>query len=629
MSELDSYYDQTMSKVSLLAQANENFSEKVFFNDRMKTLIEDGHSTEYEEEDTKKKRVNTDEIKGGYKHTYLRQKGLRVDGYEYLIDRSTLVLYICHFVQSPEINTLTQSEINQFLKNTRRFYEKTLNSQYISSLEETSDGYEVASFINKLQKKEKVDYIGVRIITNCLLSSRIKDSILTEEEYFNKTETTLDIWDIQRFFDNETSGGNSEKIEIDLLSEFGSGIPSLSVNLESSSYKSFLCVIPGSYLAKLYTKYGSRILEANVRSFLQFKGVVNKGMRETLKHNPHMFFAYNNGITATAEGFEVNEKNEIIFLKNLQIVNGGQTTAALTITNSKNLDVSLDNVFVQAKLSIVDSKTSEEIVPDIARYANTQNKVSNSDFFSNHPFHRKMAKKSIEISAPIITGQIRGTKWFYERSRGTYESAKRKTGTATKAEEKAFMYEYPIHQKMDKIGVAKTSVIFDGDPHVAVRGQEAMFKHFAEKIQPQWEKNEFDFNDSFFMEIVAKQIMFRDGRVLVMKHISGNKIQPILAYTLFMINSLSKTPLSTGIDFKKIWRNQNLDDLLIDEFEKGVLFVEKYYGDYIEGTEKTILSVSKNGGFFEGFKAKVESQSMKGFLSPEYRNTLALKDPFA
>ena len=164
MSELDSYYDQTMSKVSLLAQANENFSEKVFFNDRMKTLIEDGHSTEYEEEDTKKKRVNNDEIKGGYKHTYLRQKGLRVDGYEYLIDRSTLVLYICHFVQSPEINTLTQSEINQFLKNTRRFYEKTLNSQYISSLEETSDGYEVASFISFLVSEENTYISGQNIM---------------------------------------------------------------------------------------------------------------------------------------------------------------------------------------------------------------------------------------------------------------------------------------------------------------------------------------------------------------------------------------------------------------------------------------------------------------------------------
>jgi len=622
MSELDTYYEDVMSNIARLAIANESFSEEVFFDNRMKILIEDGHSTEYED----KGDDNNKDIRGGYHHCYVRQKGHRVDGYEYLIDRSTLVLYVCHFVQSPEIETLTKSEISQFISNTRRFYEKSLRADTIKGFEETSDSYKVASFINKIQnhKKNKIEHIGVRIITNCLLSKRIKDSNLEEHDYFDNKETTLDIWDIKRFFDNEVSSGESEIIEIDLLSEFGKGIPALPVNLESSSYKSFLCIIPGEYLAKLYTKYGSRILEANVRSFLQFKGTVNKGMRDTLKEKPHMFFAYNNGITATAEEFEINDKNEIVFLKNLQIVNGGQTTAALTITNSKNSEVSLHNVFVQAKLSIVDTQTSEEIVPDIARYANTQNKVSNSDFFSNHPFHRKMERKSIQITAPITTGQIRGTKWFYERSRGTYESAKRKTGTATRVEEIAFMLEYPVHQKMDKIGVAKTSVIFDGDPHIAVRGQEAMFKHFAEKIQPRWEKGSHNFNDSFFKEVVAKQIMFRDGRILVMKHISGNKIQPILAYTLFMINALSTTPLSSGIDFKKIWNKQCLDDLLASEFEKSVLFVEKYYNDAIEGTEKTVLSLSKNAKFFASFKAKVESESMRNFLSADYRRAIAL-----
>ena len=151
----------------------------------------------------------------------------------------------------------------------------------------------------------------------------------------------------------------------------------------------------------------------------------------------------------------------------------------------------------------MDSKTSEEIVPDIARYANTQNKVSNSDFFSNHPFHRKMATKSTKLIAPVIAGQLRGTKWFYERSRGAYESAKRKTGRATKSEIKAFMLEFPAHQKMDKLGVAKTSVIFDGDPHIAVRGQEAMFKHFADKIQPSWEDNQFTFKNFSIKSYVA------------------------------------------------------------------------------------------------------------------------------
>ena len=268
MSELESYYKETMANISRLAEANESFSEVMFFEDRMKILIEDGHSTEYEEEeDNNKKSKKKDEIQGGYKYAYLRQTGLRVDGYEFLIDRSTLVLYVCHFVQDDEINTLTKTEITQFLKNTRRFFEKAHDRNYVNALEETSDGYEVASFINNHHKK--FDQIGVRIITNCLLSKRIKNTVLGEEDKFKEKPTTLDIWDIQRFFDNEMSGGDSESIEIDFNSEFNNGLPALPVSLESSSYKSFLCVMPGNYLAKLYSKFGSRLLEANVRSFLQ------------------------------------------------------------------------------------------------------------------------------------------------------------------------------------------------------------------------------------------------------------------------------------------------------------------------------------------------------------------------
>ena len=622
MTELESYYKEIMSNVSRLAEANEDHSEAMFFENRMKILIEDGHSVEYEDEDDKKKKsTKSDEIQGGYKYTYLRQTGLRVDGYEFLIDRSTLILYICHFVQSNEINTLTRTEITQFLKNTGRFYEKSLDKSYLNSLEETSDGYEVASFINKNHKS--IDQIGVRIVTNCLLSARVKNTILNEEEQFLDQPTTLDIWDIQRFYDNEDTGGKSELLEIDFLSEFNSGLPALPVSLDSTSYKSFLCVIPGAYLAKLYSKYGSRLLEANVRSFLQFKGAVNKGMRDTLKDDPHMFFAYNNGITATAEEFRVNEKNEITYLKNLQIVNGGQTTASLCITNSKNSEVTLDHVFVQMKLSIVDTKTSEEIVPNIAKFANTQNKINPSDFFSNHPFHRKMEKKSRQISTPIVSGQIRSSKWFYEHSRGSYDNEKKK---GSKSDERAFLLEYPVHQKMDKLSLAKTAVIFDGDPHQAVKGQQSMFKHFASNIQTRWEKNSFEFNDDFYKKIVAQQILFRDGRVIVMKQVTGQAIQPVLAYSLYALNALSMSKHYGGIFFKSAWDNQGIDDVTSTELVKVIDFVYGYFEKFIANNEgKTILSVSKNNPFFQGFKAKVGSESMNNFLSIEYKKSLPFK----
>ena len=615
MDALKVYSAEWRRKIDLMTEANETFSNSMFFDDCMNKLIEDGHTSEYEDD-------NAGNSNGGYKQAYFRQRGLRLDGYEYLGDRSTLILYICHYVQDEDLSSLTQTEIDQFVRNTKRFYEKCFEFDYIRSLEETDDAYEAAELI--FDPMKVIDQVGVVIVTNSLLSSRVKSVNITEENQFSngskKIQTTLDIWDVRRFYDNEMSGGDSEAIEINVVDEFGYGIPALPVHLESSSYRSFLCVIPGNLLASLYKKHGAKLLEANVRSFLLFKGKVNRGMKKTLQEEPEMFFAYNNGITATAEDFKTNSKGEIVYLKNLQIVNGGQTTAALCITKSKQDVEDLSKVFVQTKLSIVDKKTSEKIVPDIARYANTQNKVSDSDFFSNHPFHRKMQEKSRKILAPRVEGQLRETKWFYERSRGQYEN-ERKKGKSN--EEKAFLLEYPVHQKIDKLSLAKTAVIFYGHPHQAVKGQQAMFKFFADHIQSDWEKKRHKFDDNFFMKIIAKQIMFRDGRIIVMKQVSGNAIQPVLAYSLFMLENLSNIGVLRGIDLKKIWKNQKMSTIVESELEKIVDFVYGYFTLHTEGIEnKTILTVSKNAGFFEGFKQKIESTSMKTFLSEEYKRTL-------
>ena len=81
-------------------------------------------------------------------------------------------------------------------------------------------------------------------------------------------------------------------------------IPCLAANINNSNYKAYIAIISGTSLAKLYECYGARLLEQNVRSFLQFTGKINKGIRATIKNEPHMFLAFNNGIAATADHIE-------------------------------------------------------------------------------------------------------------------------------------------------------------------------------------------------------------------------------------------------------------------------------------------------------------------------------------
>ena len=98
------------------------------------------------------------------------------------------------------------------------------------------------------------------------------------------------------------------------------------------------------------------------------------------------------------------------------LCDGGQTTVSLFHTRKRD-KADLSQIFVQMKLSVIDSQQSEMVVPKISEYANTRNRVNAADFFSNHPFHVSMEGFSRRIWAPAQEGAPRETRWFYERMR--------------------------------------------------------------------------------------------------------------------------------------------------------------------------------------------------------------------
>jgi hypothetical protein len=155
-------------------------------------------------------------------------------------------------------------------------------------------------------------------------------------------------------------------------------------------YDCYLAIIPGEVLAKLYKEYSNELLESNVRAFLGQAGTFNKGIRDTIRTKPQMFLPYNNGITATAERVEtqiIDNQLVITKLNDFQIVNGGQTTASLFHTQRKFKDADLSKIYVQMKLTVIKDKEQKNIeVPNISRFANSQNKVTELDLSSNNPY---------------------------------------------------------------------------------------------------------------------------------------------------------------------------------------------------------------------------------------------------
>ena len=338
-----------------------------------------------------------------------------------------------------------------------------------------------------------------------------------------------------------------------------------------------LAAVPGVQLAAIYDRWSTRLLEQNVRVFLQARNKVNRGMRITLEESPDMFFAYNNGITATATAVETAKTDKglmLTHLRNFQIVNGGQTTASVHAA-SRNKQIDLSQVFIQMKLSVVDPDQAEEMVPKISEYANSQNRVNAADFFANHPFHIRIEDFSRRIFAPSPDGSFRESKWFYERARGQYQDAR---AHLTPAERRRFDLEYPRRQMFTKTDLAKFLNVWQGLPHIVSLGAQKNFANFAQSVGKGWSKNANVFNEVYYRHLIAKAIVFRCLEKLVMRQswYGGGYRANIVAYTIAKLGHDVEC-LQKNIDFDQIWSSQNIPQPL----EKALLVTAEAVHDVI------------------------------------------------
>ena len=481
---------------------------------------------------------------------YRAQRGIRIDGY-WFNDEGALDLFIADYDSRTELASLTKTEVESTFKRVRNFFEAAKKKDLYLDLEDTAPEYGLARQIaDRAQSIRKVNFY---LLSERTLSAGVQ--ALGDDDAVG-TSASYHVWDISRLHRQKSSRGHKEALDIEFTEEFGHGVSCLPAHLGSDSYQSYLVVIPATILASLYEKHGSRLLEQNVRCFLQARGNVNKGIRSTILNEPQMFFAYNNGITATAQEVEtrMNESGlELVRIKDLQIVNGGQTTASLFHTSQKD-KASLDSVFVQMKLSVIDSSESELVVPKISEYANTQNRVNAADFFSNHPFHVRMEEFSRRLWAPAQKGSQRETKWFYERARGQYADAQ---SNLTPSAKKAFVAERPKPQMFTKTDLAKFENVWDDAPKYVNLGAQKNFAKYAGRIGSEWAKSADGFNEFYFKRAVARAILFRRAEKLVSAQpwYNGGYRANVVAYSLALLGRYASDK-NKSVDFLRIWNHQ-------------------------------------------------------------------------
>jgi hypothetical protein len=514
----------------------------------------------------------------GYKKT---TQGIRVDACEYNDDTEVLTLFVTDFRFDKNLGSLSQTDVTKNFNRAEKFFVESLTARFHQALEESASGYELAREI--YEKASIISKIRLYLLSNAELSKRV--SAIPDRKIMGYP-CFFDIWDISRVFRLESSGKTREDIVLDFGKYSEDGIPCLTAFIGDHICESYLLIMPGNLVADLYEQYGERLLEQNVRTFLQFRGKINKGIRNTILNEPGMFFPYNNGLSVTATDVETNEsRDRIKSITNLQIVNGGQTTASIYTAIKKNR-ADLSDVFIQVKLSVVPEDQVETVVPKISLYSNTQNKVSAADFFSNHPFHLRIEEISRRLWAPSPEGGLRETHWFYERARGQYANAQ---ANLTSAKKKEFLSKFPRHQMFTKTDLAKFEHTMNMLPHKVSLGAQRNFAEFADKISKEWERNDTQFNELYFQQLIAKAILFRylDKNVMKQDWYGGYKAN-IVTYSLAL---LAKMVADTGkyLDLTRIWKEQDISSALKEQ----LLMIASAVNEKIQETPAETTNVTE------------------------------------
>ncbi|RCU43885.1 abortive phage resistance protein [Chryseobacterium lacus] len=603
--ELQKFYIDLQEEInsSLISEEEGTNPEQIFTELALSYLSEAGETENY--------RVCFDEkiSKRGVEH--------KINGYSLYENYETLDLFVTIYNGDSTIQSVTKGDADKTIERAVKFFRNAIYKDYVNEIEESSEIFDLAQTLaNVPEVKEYLTRVNIFLITNGEVKSDVKisDTIAGYTIFYR----TIDINYLFNLSDKS-------RVPIEINFELaGYKVPCIVNESANSDYQSWLAIIPGLALADIYEQYGARLLEQNVRSFLQFTGKINKGIRNTILKEQHMFMAFNNGIAATAEEVTItdlpnNQGKAIAKVKDFQIVNGGQTTASVYHTWKKD-KVEISNVFVPVKLTIVKNRENfSEIVGRIAEYANTQNRVSASDLSSNKENHVLIEKLSRTIWAPPISGETTQTRWFFERSRGQYKNERIRFGI-TPSKRKQFDKQNPRSQMFTKESLAKFinsyEEVYNGKklvigPHIVVRGSQ---KNYAQFLNYNFS---FKPDNIWFEDAIAKAILFSSAEKVygVKPNAIGDMRYITVPYSLAWLGN----KLNYKLDLYKIWKQQSLGDTLKSKLHEVMSKIEDYiktkapgslYGEWAKKEE--CWNAIKNEDFgidLESLKGELESKS--------------------
>ena len=484
-----------------------------------------------------------------------RNAVLRLSGYALSDDQDQLDLFVSLYEGVDVPTPIPDSETKMAMEHCLRFLSLCASGAMAQKLDPSSD---VASLANTLQAiYNDLDQIRVFVLTDRVAKSR---SFKTRD--IGGKAVRLEVMDIERLHRHLSEGKPRDEVIVDFKELSGSPLPCIFVPGGDEDYGYALAAFPAPALKMLYEQFGARLLEANVRSFLSSKGKgVNAGIQNTLRNAPGRFMAYNNGIVIVADELHFGKTSDggigISWIKGLQIVNGGQTTASIYFTSRKYPETDLSRVRVPAKIIVMhaqDPAKEEALVSDISRFANSQNSVKQSDLSANKPFHIEVEKLSRSIYCPDGVGQ-----WFYERAAGSYNTLLARSGT-TPVKLKALKDAIPPARRITKTDLAKYINAWNKKPDVVSLGNQKNFDRFMADLTPSDGSEVVLPTVDDFKAMIAKTKLFRDAQKRLRPMFQAFQAN-VTAYTVAVLAD----KIGDRIDLNTIWAKQGLSAALLDQ----------------------------------------------------------------
>ena len=485
---------------------------------------------------------------------------LHLTGYALSDDSDQIDFFVSIYDGSDHLETISDSETKTAAEQCLRFVSKCADGRLSSHIDPSStpEVYDLAKTIEELYSN--FNQIRIYVLTD----RQAKAKQFKPREVAGKT-VKLEVVDIERLHRHWSAGKPRDEIVVNFEEVCGSALKCVYVPGDRSNYDYSLTVIPGETLFAIYEKYGARLLEANVRSFLSITGKVNKGIRDTLRNDPEHFMAYNNGIVIVTDeaklGTDSAGTEGLLWLKGMQIVNGGQTTASIYFTKKKDSLTDLTRVRVPAKIIVLNSSDGadeERLIADISKFANSQNSVKISDLSANKPFHVEIEKLALSTYCPDGV-----SRWFYERATGSYNTLLAREGT-TPALLRKLKESIPPSRRITKTDLAKYLMAWNQKPDLVALGAQKNFERFMNLLTDAEQTAGAPTQNTVasYKEMIAKAILYKAVHKAsrnMFKQATGN----VVAYTVSVISQL----LGDRFDFELVWKNQDISPQLKQQAE--------------------------------------------------------------